>query len=734
MFVPATATAPAPATSSQYPPKPAGVPANAPDNPDQPFPGYPAGWAHPSSTMTAANPVVAGTQDTTKADASRLYQQIYNDASAKLTPIMGVDAARARAVQLAGAAQANYVAVRTAGGSPQAAIANSTAGAQSGIADEFKQIGQASPYEQATGATGGGAVNDADRAKALDQYRTGIDKGQSVYQGIVDNPVNDPNARDTFNPVTGQRTTTTLVDDPHQIKASTVAAPDKPTVATATAAGAIKTADATAAPAINPALLTPAQRLQAATQTATQVQGTGLDTGQADESRTAATQALQALQATSRGQGAAQVRSDAQLKVDLAKAAAVAAGAARGARGSERKGALIQSAISSGEQGAQAVAANAAKTADVALAAEQAVGTQAQGNRAQDIAQAAKRADLESQQRTLQAQLDAARAAGDAGREQDIRTKMADLDQQMQALNAQAKNTAEEAAAGRTTTVSLANAGAKNTAGEGGANRMADASKTNAGFYNTAGENDAARRLAAATTTAGLQTDVAKTNVANQTIVDTQNADRTQRTDVANADRGLQAGIANNAGGLAAVVAGSGQDVAQADLRMRAQQAIEASAQGLLSESERQNQLAIARQQLQIAQQRGDREGEQSWFDKISALVTTVGTVAKVVAPVAVAASDERLKTNIKKVDKKDLRELAKAVQDSLSTYEHRTDLAADLPPGLHLGAMAQALMKTKLGPATVSTRPDGFLQVDYAKIAAALAAHDVDTKKRRAA
>jgi hypothetical protein len=599
------------------------------------------------------------------------------------------------------------------------------------------------PNSQAGSGSGNSSsplVNDADRAKALDQYRTGIDKGQGVYDSILNPrdaggmPINDPNARNTFDPVTGRQVTTTLVDDPRRVQATAVNAPDKPITVTASAPGAIKTTDAVAAGAINPALLTPAQRLQAATQAATQVQGTTLDTSQSDDSRAAATAALKELQATAQGQGQAQVRSDAQLKLDLAKVSGAAQGLARGARGSERKGALIQGQLTAGEQGAQAVAANAAKNAEVALAAQQTVGTQAQGNRAQDLAQATKRADLEAQQRTLQAQLDAARAAGDAGRAQEITTKLADLDQQVQALNAGATNAANEAAAGRTTTVSLANSQAKNTAQEGGANRIADTSKTNAGFINTAGENDAARRLAAATTTAGLKTDVDKTNVANQTQVDTANADRQQRTDVGNADRNLQAGIANNSGALAANVAGSQQDVAQADLRMRAQQAIEASAKGLLDENERQNQLAIAREQLAIARAKGDREGEQSWFDKISALVTTAATVAKVVAPVAVAASDPRLKTNIKKISDKDLGELAQALRDSASTWEYRGDMAPDLPEGRHAGGMTDAIKATKLGRALVTKRPDGFEQMDYGQMAALLAAHNITEKKRSVA
>jgi len=671
----------------------------------------------------------------TASDTTRLWQEVH-DRVVQALPGIGRDAAESIAQKLANGVVGQYENEIKKGTAPGVALQVAQSWEKTWTEQAQKANNVTAPTPSSAPGTGG-QVDDTDRARALDQYRTGIDKGKSVYQGIVDNPVNDPNARDTFKPVEAQKTGTMFVADPRVNQAATVVAPDKPITATASAAGTLKTTDAVAAGAIDPALLTPAQRLQAATQAATNVQGTRLDTGQADESRTAATQALEALQATSRGEGQAQVRSDAQLKLDLAKAAAAAAGNARSARGSERKGALIQSTLQAGEQGAQAVAANAAKNADIALAAQQTVGTQAQGNRAQDLAQAAKRADLESQQKTLQAQLDAARAAGDAGREQDIRTKMADLDQQVAALNASAKNTANEAAAGRTTAVSLSNATEKNKAGEAGAGRMAEASRFNAGAYNTTNDQDAARRLAAATTNAQTKTTVDQNNVENRTKVALANQAADQSTQQFNSSQGVQVGVANNAGGLAANVAGSNQDIAQAKLRMDAQDAIERSSQGLLTESERQAQLAIARQQLQIAQQRGDREAEQSWFDKISALVTTVGTVAKVVAPAAAVASDIRLKTNIKKASAEDLGELARALRDSASTWDYRTDKAPDLPEGTQTGFMAHAIQGTKLGKGLVSKRDDGYLQVDVgdlAKMAALLAAHNITEKKGRAA
>ncbi len=666
----------------------------------------------------------------TASDTTRLWQEVH-DRVVQALPGVGRDAAENIAQKLASGVVGQYENEIKKGTAPGVALQVAQSWEKTWTEQAQKANNVTAPTPAGAGTGTGSTVDSKDTQLALNQYRDNIQDpktgGRALLQGIVNNPTNDPNARDTFKPVEAQKTGTLFVGDPQKLAAATVAAPDKPITATASAAGALKTTDAVAAGAINPALLTPTQRLQAATQAATNVQGTSLDTGQSDESRAAATAALQELQATSRGEGQAQVRSDAQLRLDLAKAAAAASGAARGARGSERKGALIQSTLQAGEQGAQAVAANAAKNADVALAAQQTVGTQAQGNRAQDLAQAAKRADLDAQQKTLQAQLDAARAAGDANRVQEITTKLADLDQQVQALNAQAKNAAAEQAAGRQTTVSVTNATEKNKAGESGADRMAKASEFNSAAYNTTNEADATRRLAAATTNATQTNQVNQNNVENRTKVALANQAADQSTQQFNSTQGVQVGSLNNSQGLAANVAGSNQDIEQAKLQMAAQKALEDSAKGLLDENERQNQIAIAKQQLAIAQAKGDREAEQSWFDKLSAFTVGAASLLKV-------ASDRRLKRDIKPIKETDLKELAQALRDSASTWTYDHSKAADLPEGTHAGGMTDAIGRTKLGKALVTKRDDGYEQLDYAQMAALLAAHNITEKKGRAA
>jgi len=682
-------------------------------------------------------PTVTPTGDTSsqdQADATAISGDFGKTAVSQFTSA-GIPAAAAGnlANQAMAAVFSSYIKWRQNGFPPAKAAEVARQEGQAAVNQSLKDNG-ADPAKVATSSSS--TVTPVDTTNALNTYRSGIldpvTGGQALLKGIVNNPTNDPNARNTFNPLTAKQTGTLFVADPQKLAAAQVAIPQATGTHLAKAAGAITTTDATAAPAINPALLSPAQRLQAATQAATNVQGTTLDTSQEQQSRDLTNQVLQDQLATSQGKGEAQVRSEAQQAVDLAKSASAASGLAHTARGSERRGALLAAESGASEAGAQAVAQNAVTNAQTALTAQGQAAQTAQATRSSDLAVAAKRADLDAQRQTLQAQLEAARTAGDAQRQQEITTKMADLDQQVAALNASATNTAQEGGAGRATTVSLANSGAKNTAAEAAAGRTTDVSKTNAGAQNTTANQGADRALAAATTNALQTNTVNQNNVTNRSTIALANQAADQRTQQGNADRTLQAGSLTNQQGLAANVAGSQEDVAQAKLRMDAQKAIEDSAKGLLDENERQNQLAIARQQLAIAQQKQDQEAQKYWFDEISALVTTVGTVAKAVAPVAAVASDPRLKKSIKKISADDLGELAQALRDSASTWEYRTDKAPDLPAGRHAGGMTDAIKRTKLGAALVTTRPDGFDQMDYAQMAALLAAHNITERKSR--
>lgn len=82
----------------------------------------------------------------------------------------------------------------------------------------------------------------------------------------------------------------------------------------------------------------------------------------------------------------------------------------------------------------------------------------------------------------------------------------------------------------------------------------------------------------------------------------------------------------------------------------------------------------------------------------------------------ALAACDERLKTNIEKVSAEDMAELRKAIIPYKFNY-----IDDCYGRGDWVGPMAQDLQKTKLGKSLVVTDTDGFLKVDLNKVAVLL-------------
>lgn len=659
------------------------------------------------------------------------YADAVARAEAMLASIPIPQARHDGAVKAADAAQARYQELFI---KEHWKIEDAWANAQLRLAEVAGQIAAAAKVEvrpDSGGTQGQGAptVTDADRAKALNQYREGIDQGQQVRQDIVSNPINDPNARNTFTPVETRDVKAALTRAPDEVIAERVRLGEKPIAVTATAKGQTQVTDAQAAGVIDTERLTPAQRLQAAQQTATTVQGTGLDTSETSQSRAVGDQAIKDLQETAAGRGAGQLAAEQRAKAQLGQVASAAQGLARTARGADRKAALVAAQGQVAEAGARTVSELAAKEAEGRQAAQVAVGTQALQTRATDLAVAAKKADLEAQRNQLQAQLDAARARGDADAENQVRAKMADLDQQVQALNAQSANAAKEAAAGRSTAVSVTNAGAKNTAAESAAERQTRVSQQNALSQTGNNQQQADRELLAATGNANRGTDTSKFNVGTSQQAQEFNAGQKNTTATGNADRFVGTQTANNQQGLAANVAGSQQDIAQADLRLRAQKAIEDSAKGLLDENERQNQIAIAREQLAIAKQRNDREGEKDWFDKLSALVTGAGKLA---AGIGTLTSDPRAKENVEQVTPKDVEALRKAMRDSMSLYTYKPGRGE--PEGPQVSPMADAVAATKLGKALTRQGPDGLLKLDLGRATSVLAAFNVGEKKRGAA
>lgn len=171
-----------------------------------------------------------------------------------------------------------------------------------------------------------------------------------------------------------------------------------------------------------------------------------------------------------------------------------------------------------------------------------------------------------------------------------------------------------------------------------------------------------------------------------------------------NVDRAASVATSNNAQGLAANVAGSEQSVKQAELRLKIQDAVEKSAQGLLNEAQRQELIDQARTKLDQAQQeinemrRRNMRQEQleSKQQEINGWLALLQTATSIGTAVVTKTSDRRAKTDIKPVKDRDLMALAEACEKSLSTYRYKKGEGKG--DDEHASAMAQSIRKTKLG------------------------------------
>ena len=247
----------------------------------------------------------------------------------------------------------------------------------------------------------GQVVSPEDMKLALDQYRDAIGQARAQYTAILGHEP-DPSPSEVLSMPTGST-----------VRMSQVAQ------------------------------VSPAQRLQAAMQGQTNVGATGLDTGQADQSRALALQNARDLQATAAGAGAGQQAAAARLKLALSRSSQLASGMAAQARGSERRGLRREAIIQDGQRKLEGATALEAQAAQERQAAQGQLGQQLQATRSTDVDVAAKKAALDQERKTLQAQIDAAKAANDQGAINALTSKMADLDQRTRELNAQATNQAQ---------------------------------------------------------------------------------------------------------------------------------------------------------------------------------------------------------------------------------------------------------------------------------------------------
>lgn len=509
-----------------------------------------------------------------------------------------------------GAAQ-GYEDTGTVGG----ALGGAARGAGGSVVDDLKGFGS----DVVAGATGkspsGGTaaaasgapappnlagLSPADQALALQQYRDAIAKSNAQYDEILNYKPN-PTANDTFHAVTAPQVTA------QQAVASGY------TPATAKTVGYSPTDAATAT--TTAAQVSPSARLKAALQDQTTVQGTGLDTGQSDQSRQLQLGALGSLQDTAAGGGAGADLAAARTRQLLAQSGAQANGLVQQARGNERRGARLSAILSSGANNLAGETQIQAQNASDRLAAQQAVVGATQGIRSTDVTQATTKAQLDQQRNTLQAQLDSAKASNDQNAINAIQTKMADLDAQQQQFNATSSNT-----------VGLANTAATNQGNQFNATQRTTAAQKLADATNQGEQFNATQENAAGSQLAGAQTAVSQSNTAQGNTVATGNADRT-----------VQTGESNNTQGLAAQATGEQQRVANENLKLQASAAAQQAAKGLLDENGRQQTLALAQAQLKLAQTQADR---QFWGNLVSSLLsgaTAVGAAALTAAPVAAA-------------------------------------------------------------------------------------------------
>jgi hypothetical protein len=263
------------------------------------------------------------------------------------------------------------------------------------------QAAQAKVEELQGREASGQVVAPADMKLALDQYREAIGKANTQYDAILGHTPS-PTPSSVVSPVTATA-------DPSRVQT-----------------------------------LSPAQRLQAAMQGQTTVGATGFDAGQADQARAMALQNVSDLQATAAGAGAGQQAAAARLQLALQRTSQLRSGMAAQARGSERRGLRREAIVQAGQDNLQAQSQLEAQAAQERMAAQGQLGQQLQATRSTDVDVATKKAALEQERTTLQAQLDAARAANDASAVNTLTSKMADLDQRTRELNVTAANQAQQ--------------------------------------------------------------------------------------------------------------------------------------------------------------------------------------------------------------------------------------------------------------------------------------------------
>jgi hypothetical protein len=369
------------------------------------------------------------------------------------------------------------------------------------------------------------------------------------------------------------------------------------------------TPDTVEAGAVDAAQMSPAERLEAARQRETTVEAT--DTGR--------------LEKTAEGQGAIAQNLAANLRLAQQRSTQQRQGLVAQARGNERRGARRALITGGGAEDLAVADTIVARTTEQQMAATNQL------------------AALDSQRKTLQAQLDAARASNDQDAINTITMKMADLDSQREQVNAQFRQETAQRGADRDVDVKKFNVATATDVDKFKAAQRLDAEKHIADLTQARNvaqaQLDAARAAgdqaainAAAMKIAELDADINKTQALMEVDVDKFRSSQEVDIQKWNIDTALKA---------------QGQEfdqwLATGDLRIKATEVAQKGAQNLLNEDQRQRALAMAEREFAESTRRYNLNREdakaaadrQFWGGIISSLlsggasVATAGAAAK---------------------------------------------------------------------------------------------------------
>lgn len=418
------------------------------------------------------------------------------------------------------------------------------------------------------------------------------------------------------------------------------------------------------------------------------VQGANLDTSHADRVQSQQDNYLQALEARSRGEAPSVAESAYSAKMgDIANNAQ---GIAAQARGSDKAYARLHAMDTIADQGRKAAFESAQLRAGEMDSASNALGSQLGNVRGQDVDTAKTAAQLQQEanlanQRTASTTEQYNSGAINSQNQFDtgVQERSADRAQAASAANATAGNarTMDEAQLRATTDANNAARGL--TANQYNATAQNAASADNMAATNARQALQSQQQTAANAANAGAYNARADFTSTGQNQTSQFNAGQRQTAQGANQTAGLQA-----------------------------EQLNEATKQGLA-----QDALNATQQQTGLIGTRLNAPGSTSTFDRALSAGTTLGAAG-------IAASDERIKKDIKGVDDDAASRLAKALEFKEFKYKD------DPNETNHVGVMAQDLEKDPLGRKLVHENDEGVKHVDYAGLTQLLLAAALRGKK----